>query len=167
MIDYGKVPVSVGSVPMDELTKWAQGSVRFMEVMSEESRFKEAVNTAQKQMKERGIQDRYIEAIGFDEYYETVRKSFLVIYVRAVTERFFQRKTEAEIESETLSNPEWMSNAVEQATEWIVGSTVQSVISSDAIEFVMNLLGDEEDDDDEEDGCNEEEPENPQNEVQE
>ncbi len=150
---------SVGTIQLCVLKDWANGSQRFQNVMAEESRFQEAVIELQKQVRERGVPENFIEDLNFDEFGETIKENFLVVYVRAAAEGFFLRKTEEEIESETLSNPEWLSNAMEQAVEWIANAIVKGANKYAVIGFFMNFFGGEEEDDDEYD---EDEPDNPE-----
>ena len=145
-----KVPVTVGVLDMSVLKQWAQGSKRFTEVMSEESRFQEAVDAVQKELRERGVPEKYIKHIGPKRFCESIKENIVVSYARAATEGFFQRKTEAEIESETLSNPEWLGKTVEETVEWLVNVTVQSVNHYEEIMLIASLFGGDEDDDDEE-----------------
>lgn len=61
--------------------------------MAEESHFQEAVGELQKRVMEKGIPKKYIEHFDFDEFRETIKENFLVVYVRSASEGVFQLLT--------------------------------------------------------------------------
>lgn len=134
-----EVSVQVGLIPMEVLMDWA--SPRLKAVIYDESRTKEAAASVLALVKERGLPDKYLEQLESEFIEEQIKEMLLVTFARASVEMYFQRKTEAEIESETLDNPEWVTRTTEETVNEFANNIIQAANEWEMLKFVENLFG--------------------------
>lgn len=136
-----ETPVEFEAVKLGTLYEWS--GERYQAVTSEEERFKKALDKALEQMREKGVEEKYINTIGRNTYIETLKENLLVIYARAAAKEFFNGKTREEIDALTILDSQWLNEAVEEASNWIIRSTVRAINDTRILAMILGALDSE------------------------
>ena len=126
-----EVLVDVGAVTLKTIEEWADKSCRFQELISDERRFQDAFTASKESLNDMGVPMSYIEQISRELFDQTVKTMLTVSYAREAVKGFFRGKTVVEIERETISDEDWISEAVDQAIqvhmEAVIDATVRNM----------------------------------------
>lgn len=145
--------VDMGEISIKTLEAWASRNERFVQITSDEAVLEKAFSKWESKVREQGVPERHIKAMGKEKFKSSLKRDLTVIFSREAVKQYFNCKEEAQ------DNEEWIQQAVDQAVEWSAEAFVKASRSLGrmmlfSVVLARDNLNDSKDEDDASDGSN-------------